>query len=771
LSKKAPAPASEGPGSDPLAELSAPELREVISAISDLLIVARSDGEARACGSGWQRVLGWTLEELRVRPFVELIHPDDRAARQVAVEAVCRGEGPYQMENRYLHRDGSYRWFHWTALWLPRQRCYCAFGHDITERKRVESERGRLAAIIGESPRLVGTVTPDGRVTYLNAAGRGLLGLAADAPIGELHIPDFHPEWALRLVMEQGIPDACRVGFWQGESAIRDSAGTEIPVDQLILAHRDSAGRLEYLSTLMHDARPRHLAIRQMQESEQRFRTLFDAAPNTIVIIDMAGRYIDVNSRFLEICGLAREQVVGRRPEEIPEVFHFETRAKDEEMQRRLLETGFIAGHEETVVRRSDGQRRTVLLTSRMIRLAGEPCFLSLAVDISELRQMERQMRQAQKMDAIGRLASGVAHDFNNLLTVIGGYTAQALAEVSADHPLRSGLIEVRNAAARAGQLTRQLLAFSRADTPEPVLVDLGAAVADAERMLARLIAPRIRIVTHLAVALPPVLADSGHIAQILINLIVNARDAMPGGGLIDITTSLAGLDESAARALGLPGGRYVCLRVADTGTGMDEETLGRIFEPFFTTKPVGQGTGLGLAIVYGIVKQCSGAIRVESRLGRGSCFEIFLPPAQRAVAPSLPSVEESELCGSATVLLVEDDDALRSLVSDILAGAGYRVLAAAGSTEALRLVAAHEAAIDLLLTDLVLPGLDGRSLARQLRGSRPALPIVFMSGYLPGAGLDPTIESECAEFIRKPFAPAALLRALKRAQAGRPGD
>jgi CheY-like chemotaxis protein/anti-sigma regulatory factor (Ser/Thr protein kinase) len=365
-------------------------------------------------------------------------------------------------------------------------------------------------------------------------------------------------------------------------------------------------------------------------------------------------------------------------------------------------------------------------------------------------------------MEVVGRLAGGVAHDFNNLLTVIAGYTQLALAELDPDHPLRSQLLEVNKAAARAGQLTLQLLTFSRNEAAAPELTSVDAVVSDTQKMLRRLIGEDIRIETRLAAAQSQVMADPAQLAQVLMNLVVNARDAMPGGGQIDISTSLADLEPDGAGALGLAPGPYVCLRVSDTGTGMDEETLGRIFEPFFTTKPAGQGTGLGLPIVYGVVKQCGGGVHVESRPGAGARFDIFLPVARTGAIAGPEASSEEGPRGSGTVLLVEDEDAVRRLAGHVLSRAGYKVLAASNGVEALDLFRAHAPEIRVLLTDLTMPELGGRELARRLLGAKPSLTVIYMSGYSSGDVTD--APGECDEFIRKPFLPAALLKALQRA-------
>ncbi len=395
---------------------------------------------------------------------------------------------------------------------------------------------------------------------------------------------------------------------------------------------------------------------------------------------------------------------------------------------------------------------------------------IGVMVDVSERRELEAQLLHSQKMEAIGQLAGGVAHDFNNLLGVIIGYGNLALAQPTLDARTRGRLEQIRAAADRAVGLTRQLLAFSRKQLLQPRVLDLNTVVTSLEEMLRRLIGEHIHLVALRVRDLWPARADPGQIEQVIINLAVNARDAMPAGGTLTLETANVELDESYARAhVGARPGPHVMLAVTDTGTGMDEKTRRHLFEPFFTTKKTGEGTGLGLATVYGIVKQSGGHIGVESEQGKGTSFKVYLPRvAASDHDPSPPPpTEGAPGTGSETVLVVEDEPALRRLVHEVLEGAGYRVIEAASPTEALAASASHRGSIDMLVTDLVLPQMGGDALASRVRLGRRLIAVLYMSGYPDQALGHHGVIDPGTPFLQKPFTPDALLRKVREVLDG----
>ncbi len=382
------------------------------------------------------------------------------------------------------------------------------------------------------------------------------------------------------------------------------------------------------------------------------------------------------------------------------------------------------------------------------------------------LRESEEKLRQAHKLESVGRLAGGVAHDFNNLLTVINGYSDVLLGRLPQGDPSRNSVSEIRKAGGRAAALTRQLLAFSRKQILEPKVVDLNAIVANVQKMLRRLIDENVELVMRLGAGLDPVLADVGQVEQVLMNLVVNARDAMPDGGKVVVETANVEVGESgASRIEDMKPGAYVLLTVTDTGRGMDRDTQARIFEPFFTTKEKGVGTGLGLATVYGIVKQSGGWIAVASELDRGATFKIYFPRVTAAkteeAAPARPS---NDLNGTESILLVEDHDDVRLFAATVLTGRGYSVTPAASGAEALRLSERCKEPIQLLITDVVMPGMNGRELAERLRPLRPGMKVLYMSGYTNDVIAQHGVLDEGMEYLQKPFTPEMLAAKVREA-------
>jgi len=511
--------------------------------------------------------------------------------------------------------------------------------------------------------------------------------------------------------------------------------------------------------------RERRRAETALRESEQRFEKVFQASPVGITISTLAeGRYLDVNAAFLRMIGRTRDEVIGRTSFDIS---FWRDPADRTRVMERLARGGGVAHELELTVQAKDGAIRHVLVALEQVDFSGVPCIVALVHDISGLKQLEQQLNQAQKMEAVGRLAGGVAHDFNNMLTVITSYGDLLLGDLPAGDSRRGDIEEILKAARGAATLTRQLLAFSRQEVIQPRPISVNAIVAGTEKMLKRVIGEDIALESELAAEPATVLCDPGQLEQIVMNLVVNARDAMPQGGRVRIVTTNATLDEPVVRDLPFSRpGRYVVLTVSDTGIGMDAATQEHIFEPFFTTKEQGKGTGLGLATVYAVAKQAGGFVGVESAPGEGASFTVFLP-AIDAPATRIEGGSAGELPrGTETVLLVEDATAVRSVIRQVLERLGYTVLDAADGQLALEVAARHHGPIDLVITDIVMPALGGREMAERLRKVRPEIRILYTSGYTDDAIVRSGVLDAQFVFMQKPFTPETLAAKVREALA-----
>ena len=492
-----------------------------------------------------------------------------------------------------------------------------------------------------------------------------------------------------------------------------------------------------------------------LRESEERFRTMFAAAPTAIMLFDRDGRILAANRSAESMFEYSEQELVGKLPTVLR---HPDDVATGDDAFGELVQGERDSYRREAIFVTKSGSTVVAHLATALVRDAdGKPAYLiGMAEDVTEQRQLEEQLRQSQKLEAIGRLAGGVAHDFNNMLTAIGGYTALALEHAQSGSALHGDLEEIRKATDRATLLTRQLLAFSRKQVLMPELLNLNGVVLELESMLRPLIGEDVELTTQLDPALGPIEADPGQLHQVVMNLVVNARDAMPDGGAITIVTSNA---EIAENEDAIEPGRYVTLTIRDNGQGIDEATLRQIFEPFFTTKDAGKGTGLGLATVYGIVKQSGGYVAVDSEVGVGSAFTIYLRRAdgvvQQVVAPEPAPVvavapASAVTATSTRVLVVEDEEVIRGLVDQVLRGEGYDVLLAADGDEAIELADANP--VDVLLTDLTMPGIGGHELADRLRAGAPELRVMFMSGFAEGKDFSATALPPATAFLEKPF-------------------
>ncbi len=638
------------------------------------------------------------------------------------------------------------------------------------QRKRAEEARVLLRKAVDTAGEVIFTTDREGIITFINPEFTRLYGYTAEEVVGK----------STPRILKSGVMSAeAYANFWKtilGKRVARTEMINTSKDGRIVFAESsanpilDERGDISGFLAIQQDVTERKQAEEAFRQAEERFRKAFNTNPEPVTISTLAdGRYIDVNESFLRIMGYRRQEVIGRTSKEIN---YWQMPEDRDTFIRQLREHGKISDAEINF-RTKSGEKRSGLLSAETIELDGQECLLAVTKDITARKDLEQQFRQAQKMEAIGKLAGGVAHDFNNLLTVINGYAEVMLGQLQPQSSHTNYLNEIRKAGERAAGLTRQLLAFSRQQVLAPQVLDLNQVIANVHTMLKRLIGEDIDLVTTPGQRLGLVKADPGQIDQVLLNLAVNARDAVPKGGKLSIETANMELGATYAREhMTVVPGAYVMLAVSDSGTGMDAETQKRIFEPFFTTKEKGKGTGLGLSTVYGIVKQSEGYIWVYSEVGHGTTFKIYLPRVDAPVAVVGSAKTEAELsCGRETILVVEDDTPIRQLISETLKSKGYLVLEATNGEEALGVAGKHLQTIQLLLTDLVMPGMSGRTLAERMAALHPEAKVLFISGYTDDAVIRHGGLEVGTAFLQKPFTPGVLVKKVHKVlDAGQEG-
>jgi two-component system cell cycle sensor histidine kinase/response regulator CckA len=634
-----------------------------------------------------------------------------------------------------------------------------ALGQSLT---RLAASEGRLGALMEEANDAILILDLPHRVLQANREAERLLGRPRSDILGR-HYDEFVPpgerkdsaRWKEAFLAEGRV-------HVRGRHLVR-ADGVQVPVEvSAALVRVGAADRDPVVLAIVRNVSEREDAERRLRDSEEQYRLLFDSNPHPMWVYDIGTlAFLAVNEAAVRHYGYSRGELLGmtikdiRPPEDLPELMR--------NVQDYRPDSGGVRHAGSFRHRKKDGTLIDVEIASSAIQFHARPARLVLALDVTEKRGLEAQLLQAQRMDSIGRLAGGVAHDFNNILSVITGYGELLRRRLRGESTLHKYADDVVLAAHRGADLTRQLLAFSRKQVLQPRVLDLNGVVLDMERMLRRLIGEDIRLVTALEEHLPPIRADAGQLEQVLMNLVVNARDAMSGGGRLVIETGVAEFDEEyRGKHAGVPAGRHVMLAVSDTGQGMSREVQEHIFEPFFTTKEAGKGTGLGLATVHGIVTQSGGSIFVYSEPGRGTTFKVYLPAVDEAAPVAPPRAEAEPARGTETVLIVEDEAALGEILQECLTTNGYQVLQAHHGLAAMEVAERHAGPIHLLLTDVVMPGMGGPEVARQLVARRPEMKVLYMSGYTDDAVVVHGVRTVDMPFLEKPFTAEGLARKVR---------
>lgn len=644
---------------------------------------------------------------------------------------------------------------------------------ELEERVRVrtaelEEQQQYLTAIVENSPSPIFVKDPEGRFTLINPAVELAYGRPASEILGkkESDLNGYHAEIQTFIHDDEEVIRTREPKFIPEEELTNPKTG-ETRLFQTIKVPLALPGNgAVHVLGVATDITEHKQAVQTLRETEERYRLLFDSNPLPMWVYDRDTlKFLAVNEAAISHYGYPRDEFLSMTIKDIRSPGDVETL-----LTTLSNEDGFTSAG-TWLHRKKDGSFFDVEIISHPLAFAGRNAKLVLAHDVTErkraekaLRDTEEQLRQAQKLEGVGHLAGGIAHDFNNLLTVINGFCSLAMRGVKPEDPLLDNLAEIKKAGDRATSLTRQLLAFSRRQVLQPKILNLDTVVTDMEKMLRRVIGENIDMRVVLEPTLGNVNADPGQIEQIILNLVVNARDSMRDGGKLTIETDNVYLDEQYVQNhVGAQVGPHVMLAVSDTGHGMDAATMSRIFEPFFTTKELGKGTGLGLSTVYGIVKQSGGNIWVYSEVGRGTTFKIYLPRVDEGVEEYKRSIDDATpVKGSGTILLVEDEEMLRKLARQTLSGYGYRVVEAANGDEAIATAEKHGEEIHLLLTDVIMPGMNGRELSNRLVETRPQLRVLFMSGYTDDAIVHQGVLDESANFIQKPFAPDSLAQKVR---------
>jgi PAS domain S-box-containing protein len=734
---------------------------------ADMIAVVDTEGKRLYNSLSYEKVLGYSPSELQQSSSFEQIHPDDRE-RVAAAGAEARRTGKGKaLEYRMRHKDGTWRVLESTSSVIRSGKgnpdLLVIVNRDVTEHKRAEdalrAEHDLLRALIDNMPDLIYVKDAESRFVLANRALAQLMGARdPEVLLGKTDFDYFPKELASAFHSdEQAILQSGEPLVNQEERAV-DAEGNAKWLSTSKVPLRNRQGDVHGIIGIGRDITVRVQAEEALRLSERSFRSVVEGAPYGIFRAGVDGRFLEVNSALQEMLGY-------RSPADLLNANLGDHVFRNRSDFHRLIELLGSAAEFKNVEmewKRKGDFPITVLCSGRRVEGGDENSTYNevFVEDITERRVLERQLRTAAKMEAVGQLSGGIAHDFNNLLGVIIGYSQMLGRKIDHDNSLHEYIQEIEKAGQRAASLTRQLLAFSRQQILSPKVLDLNELVSDMVKMLPRLIGEDIAVTTELDPAIGRVKADQGQVEQVLMNLAVNARDAMPSGGSLTIGTANTEFDEMCVRLYpGAKPGKYVLLSVTDSGVGMSNETLQHIYEPFFTTKEVGKGTGLGLATVYGIVKQSGGYIWVDSEVGKGSTFQIFLPLVEEVV--TLAAKEASPplvMRGNETILVAEDAEPLRKLARSFLEERGFQVLTASSGEEALQVAAEFPGKIHLLLSDVVMPGMNGRVLAERLLPKRPGMKVLYMSGYTDSFIAGHGVLEEGTHLLHKPFTEEVLI-------------
>lgn len=742
------------------------QLQKFTEYIPDMIWTMDLSGRFTYANSAVERTHGWTVDEYVKLTLPELVTPRQAAidASLIKAELIKAADPRYNrktvvsFESEELRKDGSTFWaeIHATFLWSDDGKPAGIIGvtHDITERKQMEEEleknRELLQLITENMSDMIRLTDLQGNILYVSPSHFHGLGYKKEERLGMSVFDVVHPD-DLEMVINkfsQGLVDGYQTRI---EYRVRHKDGHYVWLDTVGDLVRDAQGVPKAVITCSRDITKRKLADDALRKSEERYRTIFEKTATANLVMAEDTTIIMANDNFARLSGYSREEMEGKlswtifvHPDDLERMKAYH--------QKRRIDPGSVPSSYDFRLVSRQGEIRSMMMNVALV--PESKTSIATLMDMTASKQLEAQFIQAQKMESVGRLAGGVAHDFNNMLSVILGNTELAMSKLKPGEHLYKIVQEILNAGIRSADLTRQLLAFARKQAVAPKVLDLNDTVAGMLKMLRRLIGEDIDLGWHPGPRLWKVNIDPSQIDQLLANLAVNARDAIEKTGTVTIETSNQTCDQDycSARPDCVPGD-YVVLAVSDNGCGMEKKILANIFDPFFTTKKEGKGTGLGLATVYGIVKQNGGFINAYSEPGKGTTFSIHLPRYLKEAAESDRHKSEAKIQGGTeTILIVEDEEAVLKLSKNMLVMLGYKVLTADGKDQALQLAEEYQENIDLLLTDVVMPGMSGKELADRLMALKPGLRCLYMSGYTADIIARQGILDEGIQFISKPF-------------------
>ncbi len=712
----------------------------------DLLCIADTDGNFRRLNKEWEIALGYFLHELEGKKFLDFVHPEDIKSTEEVVAELGKQKEVLNFVNRYKCKDGAYRWLEWRSF--PFGNLIYAAARDITERKIIEEALQLTRFTVDHAADAIYWIDSNAKIVDVNQSACNTLGYKRSELI-KMSLMDIDSQFSIEHWTE-AWEKIKQYGTLTRETIHKTKDGRLIPVE--IIANYIKFGGQELDCAFVRDITER----KQADETKRLLAHTMESISEIATITNLEDKYTFVNEAFLRTYGYERNEVIGRH------VSLVWSSNNPPDLHTQILEQSRVMPWRgEALNITKDGKEFPVLLRTSQVKDENGTVIglVGIAEDISERKQLEAQLMQSQKMEAVGRLAGGIAHDFNNMISVILGYASLLEKSLTPSDPLMQNINAITNAAQRSANLTKQLLAYARRQVIMPIVVNLNDALSTLSKMLERLLGEDISLKLNLANDLWNIKFDPTQLDQILANLATNARDAIEDVGSIVIKTSNVVIDASDAQEyIDVVQGEYVLLSFSDSGKGIDNETQSRIFDPFFTTKPKGQGTGLGLSTVFGIMKQNNGFILINSEIGQGTTFKLYFPRFYGKAEKRSEFTMQEPQRRHETVLIVEDEKDLLDLNRITLEMYGYNVLTAQSPGDAILLVEKNKQKIELLITDVVMPGMNGRELKNRIESIKPGLKTIYMSGYTADVVANRGILEKGVHFIQKPFKPNELI-------------